>query len=74
MGTRIHIILSGFDLMTCLHDVQSIRFYEQVQHVLTRASTSEYDEICFLHRNMTRYISDVWLTVHRNSVWIRKTN
>jgi hypothetical protein len=21
-----------------------------------------------------KYISDVWLTVHRNSVWIRKTN
>ena len=46
MGARIRIILSGFDLMTCLHDGQSIRFYEHVQPVLTEASTSEYDEIC----------------------------
>ena len=22
----------------------------------------------------TKFVSDVWLTVHRNSVWIRKTN
>ena len=24
--------------------------------------------------NKTKLKSDVWLTVHRNSVWIRKTN
>ena len=28
-----------------------------------------------IYRNELCYIeSDVWLTVHRNSVWIRKTN
>ena len=48
VGTRIHIILSGFDLMTCLHDGPSIRFYEHVQLILTQASTSEYDEIFFI--------------------------
>ena len=27
-----------------------------------------------LQTNLTTARSDVWLTVHRNSVWIRKTN
>ena len=26
------------------------------------------------HMNSINITSDVWLTVHRNSVWIRKTN
>lgn len=45
VGTKIHIIMSGFDLMTCLHDGSSIRFYEQVQPVLTQVAISEYENI-----------------------------
>ena len=28
----------------------------------------------FAHAFVTGIVSDVWLAVHRNSVWIRKTN
>jgi hypothetical protein len=31
-----------------------------------------YSDCCFI--NFTSDKSDVWLTLHRNSVWIRKTN
>jgi hypothetical protein len=31
-------------------------------------------ELKYLGTNITNQNSDVWLTVHRYSVWIRKTN
>ena len=34
-----------------------------------RQNLAEYDDTLTMNRN-----TDVWLTVHRNSEWIRKTN
>jgi len=38
------------------------------------ALTVSYKDKCTEEVNLKFLKSDVWLTVHRNSVWIRKTN
>jgi len=72
----------------CPHAVSSIHLlsrpsWVQISSLITvflktlgLCSTPQCDRPSFhTHRTQQKYYrSDVWLTVHRNSVWIRKTN
>ena len=74
--TVLHQVGVSFDLYydARKHKIKiRTSFYKQ----LTRASNINYVTCTGgLHSDLTPVSakSDVWLTVHRNSVWIRKTN
>ena len=64
MSTKPEIIVQLLDKMLCIvydtdYGNKCLQVFGNIYHIE------------FLEQSFT---SDVWLTVHRNSVWIRKTN
>ena len=57
----------------CLFRAVADQVYgDQEMHAIVRSHCMDY--IVSIHRMKAILLSDVRLTVHRNSVWIRKTN
>jgi hypothetical protein len=72
--------MSELCLVAPLHEVYSNNSVLTKVHGVTITKISGYavcELVAVYHENAKKHFfskSDVWLTVHRNSVWIRKTN